>query len=73
MALRIMTNEQAMTAQRHLELTNNRLNSSLERLSSGSRINRAADDAAGLAISDTLNATIRSMGQAFAMPKTVFR
>ena len=64
MALRIMTNEQALTAQRHLELTNARLNSSMEKLSSGNRINRAADDAAGLAISDTLQATIRSMGQA---------
>lgn len=64
MALRIMTNEQALTAQRHLELTNNRLNNTLERLSSGQRINRAADDAAGLAISDTLQSTIRSMGQA---------
>lgn len=64
MALRIMTNEAAMNAQRNLELTNNRLSSSLEKLSSGSRINRAADDAAGLAISDSLNANIRSIGQA---------
>jgi flagellin len=64
MALRIMTNEAAINAQRHLELTNNRLHSSLEKLSSGSRINKAADDAAGLAISDSLNAEIRSIGQA---------
>src|SRR5437868_15457276 len=64
MALRIMTNEAALNAQRNLELTNNRLHSTLEKLSSGYRINRASDDAAGLAISDTLNATIRSIGQA---------
>jgi flagellin len=64
MALRIMTNEAAMTAQRNLESTNNRLSTSMERLNSGSRINHASEDAAGLAISDTLNATIRSVGQA---------
>ena len=64
MSLRIMTNEAAINAQRNLEGTNNRLHSTLEKLSSGSRINRAADDAAGLAISDTLNSTIRSIGQA---------
>lgn len=64
MALRIMTNDAALNAQRHLEATNNRLHSTLEKLSSGSRINRASDDAAGLAISDTLNAEIRSIGQA---------
>lgn len=59
-----MTNESAINAQRNLDLTNNRLSSTLEKLSSGSRINRAADDAAGLAISDTLNSNIRSIGQA---------
>jgi flagellin len=59
-----MTNEAAINAQRHLELTQNRLHSTLERLSSGSRINKASDDAAGLAISDSLNAEIRSIGQA---------
>ncbi len=64
MSLRIMTNESAINAQRNLYMTNNRLYSTLEKLSSGSRINRASDDAAGLAISDTLQATIRSMGQA---------
>lgn len=64
MALRIMTNEAALNAQRNLELTGNRLSSTLEKLSSGYRINRAADDAAGLAISDSLNSQIRSMGQA---------
>lgn len=64
MPLRIMTNEQAISAQRHLEMTNQRLNSAMEKLSSGHRINHASDDAAGLAISDALHATIRSMGQA---------
>jgi len=64
MSLRIMTNEAALNAQRNLEATNNRFSSTMEKLSSGSRINRAADDAAGLAISDSLNAQIRSVGQA---------
>jgi flagellin len=64
MSLRIMTNEVAINAQRNLDQTGNRLQSTLEKLSSGSRINRAADDAAGLAISDTLNSQIRSIGQA---------
>ncbi len=64
MSLRIMTNQAALNAQRNLEMTSNRLGSTLEKLSSGSRINRAADDAAGLAISDSLNADIRSVNQA---------
>lgn len=63
MSLRIMTNEVAINAQRNLDQTGNRLQNTLEKLSSGSRINRASDDAAGLAISDTLNAQIRSIGQ----------
>jgi flagellin len=64
MALRIMTNDAAINAQRNLEMTSQRLQSTQEKLSSGYRINHASDDAAGLAISDTLNATIRSIGQA---------
>jgi flagellin len=64
MALRIMTNQSAINAQRHLGNSTDRLQSVLEKLASGSRINHAADDAAGLAISDGLNATIRSVGQA---------
>lgn len=64
MGFSIMTNELSLNAQRHLENTNLRLHKNLEKLSSGNRINRAADDPAGLAISDNLNATIRSMGQA---------
>jgi len=64
MALTIMTNELALAAQRNLNNTELRLNSTIQRLASGSRIVRASDDPAGLAISDNMNATIRSMGQA---------
>src|ERR1700744_899916 len=64
MGLRINTNVPALVAQRNLR--NNRLNldKSFERLSSGSRINHAGDDAAGLAISESLKAQIRGLGQA---------
>ena len=64
MGLTIMTNELALTAQRNLEGSNNRLKSTIERLASGSRIVHASDDPAGLAISENLNAQIRSLGQA---------
>jgi flagellin len=64
MALTIMTNELALAAQRNLANTEVRLNSTIQKLASGSRIVRAADDPAGLAISDNMNATIRSLGQA---------
>lgn len=64
MSLRIATNIQAMGAQRALGLNYQSQNKSLERLASGSRINRAGDDAAGLAISEKLKAHIRSMRQA---------
>jgi len=63
MALRINTNIASINAQRNLTNTTNRLNRSLERLSSGLRINRAADDAAGLAISENLKADIRALEQ----------
>jgi flagellin len=66
MALRINTNIASMNAQRQLGIQNAGLNKSLERLSSGLRINRAADDAAGLAISETLKAQVRGMHQAVA-------
>ncbi|MBC7544431.1 MAG: flagellin [Candidatus Sericytochromatia bacterium] len=58
MALRINTNVAGMQAQRNLGITTLGLNRSLARLSSGMRINRAADDAAGLAISETMKAQI---------------
>ena len=52
MALRINTNVASINAQRSLAGTNMNLSDSLARLSSGSRINKAADEAAGLAISE---------------------
>ncbi len=64
MGLRVNTNPASLNAQRNLQNTTNRLNRSLERLSSGLRITRAADDAAGLAISERFRAEIRSLGQA---------
>lgn len=64
MALRINTNIQSLAAQRALNMNHDNQNKSLERLASGSRINRAGDDAAGLAISENLKAQIRSMKQA---------
>ncbi len=64
MGLRIATNVQALAAQRFLNNNHDLQNRSLERLSSGSRINHAGDDAAGLAISEKLKASIRSMKQA---------
>lgn len=64
MGLRIATNVQSLSAQRFLTSNKQNLDRSLERLSSGSRINRAGDDAAGLAISEKLKANIRSMKQA---------
>lgn len=62
--LRINTNVQSLSAQRHLGNTKTQLDSSMRKLSSGERITRAADDAAGLAISEKLRANIRSLGQA---------
>ncbi len=64
MSLRIATNVQSLAAQRYLMTNHEEQNRSLERLSSGSRINKAGDDAAGLAISEKLKAGIRSMKQA---------
>jgi len=62
--MRINTNLSALNAYRNLSMTDNRLNKSLERLSSGLRINRAADDAAGLAISEKMRGQIRGLNQA---------
>lgn len=64
MGLRINTNVSSLNAQRNLHGTRMGMNRSLERLSSGQRINRAGDDAAGLAISENLKAQIRGLGQA---------
>jgi flagellin len=64
MGLRIRTNIQSMTAQRNLGLSTEIQAKHMDRVSSGYRINRAADDAAGLAISEVLKADIRSLNQA---------
>ncbi len=64
MALIVNTNPASITAQRYLGLSTSQLQGSVARLSSGLRITRAADDAAGLAVSETLRAQIRSINQA---------
>ena len=64
MGLRINTNVASINAQRHLSGTKLALDKSLEKLSSGYRINRAGDDAAGLAISENLKAQVRGLKQA---------
>jgi flagellin len=64
MGLRINTNTAALNSQRVLWGTKLGLDKSMERLSSGFRINRAGDDAAGLAISENLRAQIRGLKQA---------
>jgi flagellin len=57
----INTNVAALNAQRNLNVTGGKMSKALEQLSSGLRINRAADDAAGLAISEKMRAQIRGM------------
>lgn len=64
MGLRINTNVSSLAAQRALGKARRNLESSLEKLASGERINKASDDAAGLAISENLKADIRGMRQA---------
>ncbi|MBG09371.1 MAG: flagellin FliC [Halobacteriovoraceae bacterium] len=64
MGLRINTNVASLNARRNLGKTRFELSRTLEKLSSGERINRAGDDAAGLAISENLKAQIRGLGQA---------
>ncbi|OEU74094.1 MAG: flagellin [Desulfuromonadales bacterium C00003107] len=64
MALTINTNVQSLNAQRNLGKSQGSLAKSMQRLSSGLRINSAKDDAAGLAISDRMTAQIRGMNQA---------
>jgi len=64
MAVRIFNNIPSLTAQRILGVNSDRLAGSVERISSGIRINRAADDAAGLAISVGLRSDIRALRQA---------
>jgi len=64
MGLRINTNSASLNSQRVLYNTKLNLDKSMEKLSSGYRINRAGDDAAGLAISENLRAQIRGLKQA---------
>lgn len=64
MGLRINTNVSALNAQKNLYMTNINQNRSMARLASGQRINQAADDAAGLAISENLKGQIRGLRQA---------
>ncbi len=64
MGVRINTNIEAMNAQRNLGVTALAFGKSVEKLSSGLRINRAADDSAGLAISEKLRAQVRGLNQA---------
>jgi len=64
MGFRISTNVASVNAQRNLGNTQLAINNNMAQLSSGSRINKAADDAAGLAISENLKAQIRSTRQA---------
>ena len=64
MGLRINTNVSSLAAQRSLGATNRRMNDNMRKLSSGQRITKASDDAAGLAISENLRAQIRGNRQA---------
>ncbi|MEW6063532.1 MAG: flagellin [Nanoarchaeota archaeon] len=66
MALVINTNVSSLIAQRNLQFNTMNLNRSFEKLASGYRINKAADDAAGLSISETLRTQIRGTRQAIA-------
>jgi len=64
MGIRVNTNVASLNAQRHLYNTTVKFQKSMERLSSGMRINRSGDDAAGLAISESLKSDIRALQQA---------
>ena len=64
MGLRIRTNIASINAQRRLYTTTGNVQNSMAKLSSGKRINKAADDAAGLAISENMRADVRSLSQA---------
>ncbi len=64
MGLRIRTNIASINSQRRLASSTDQLRNSMNKLASGNRINKAADDAAGLAISENLRADVRSLHQA---------
>src|SRR3954468_10608436 len=63
MSLRITQNIEALNATRNLQSTSMKITKSMEKLSSGYRINRAADDAAGLGISESMRSQIRGIAQ----------
>ncbi|MCB9228067.1 MAG: flagellin FliC [Deltaproteobacteria bacterium] len=63
MTLRIRTNVMSLIAQRHFSDSSSRVQKHMERLGSGRRINKAADDAAGLAISEIIRSDLRSLAQ----------
>ncbi len=71
MGLRINTNTASLNAQRVLWGTKIGLDKSMEKLASGFRINRAGDDAAGLAISENLKAQVRGLNKHLETLKTV--
>lgn len=64
MALSINTNIMSMSAQRHLNSTQGQLETAIQRLSSGLRVNSARDDAAGLAIAERMNAQVKGLNMA---------
>jgi flagellin len=64
MGMRIRTNVSSINAQRFLTQSSQSMSQSLERLSSGYRINKSADDAAGLAISENIRGKVRGLNQA---------
>ncbi len=64
MGLRIKTNVESLVAQRSLNDSRGKMEDSLQKLSSGYRINKSSDDAAGMAVSETMQAKIRSLGAA---------
>jgi flagellin len=64
MSLRIQNNIEALAANRHLQATSDAASKSMNRLSSGYRVNSAADDAAGLSISERMRGQIRGLAQA---------
>jgi flagellin len=64
MGMRIRTNVSSLIARRFMEQNNDNMGKAYERLSSGYRINRAADDAAGLAVAENIKAKVRGLTQA---------
>lgn len=64
MGMRIRTNVSSIVAQRHMDRNNQDMQSSMEKLSSGYRINKSADDAAGLAITENLRGQVRGLNVA---------